>query len=252
MLGVSYGQLLLLIGAVVAFTGPKDFPRVSRLAGRMAGRAIGYVQLARGQFDVIMHQSQAQQVHKELKDTMAQLEAIRHEIRTVSFMNPGQLTTRLVDNLDQTTAANDDLQDSSLKASSSFNIQSKAAVSSSIDKYSKATAYASLAESSALNSGPGTSDISDKSGLLAVLPVSAESAGLLPNRKGEFSHFIWPRGTCYTTFILFFTCCKFGSNSIGQVLMTDKCNGISELCLICVMDGFAMREVLLQFKFVLL
>ena len=92
MLGVSYGQLLLLIGAVVAFTGtsiflhvslfvlfihstqyhpcielnqllgPKDFPRVSRLAGRMAGRAIGYVQLARGQFDVIMHQSQAQQV----------------------------------------------------------------------------------------------------------------------------------------------------------------------------------------------
>ncbi|XP_017215890.1 uncharacterized protein LOC108193651 isoform X1 [Daucus carota subsp. sativus] len=208
MLGVSYGQLLLLIGAVVAFTGPKDFPRVSRLAGRMAGRAIGYVQLARGQFDVIMHQSQAQQVHKELKDTMAQLEAIRHEIRTVSFMNPGQLTTRLVDNLDQTTAANestesekvikenisrtttpkpDDLQDSSLKASSSFNIQSKAAVSSSIDKYSKATAYASLAESSALNSGPGTSDISDKSGLLAVLPVSAESAGLLPNRKGSVS-----------------------------------------------------------------
>ncbi|XP_063937627.1 uncharacterized protein LOC108193651 isoform X2 [Daucus carota subsp. sativus] len=203
MLGVSYGQLLLLIGAVVAFTGPKDFPRVSRLAGRMAGRAIGYVQLARGQFDVIMHQSQAQQVHKELKDTMAQLEAIRHEIRTVSFMNPGQLTTRLVDNLDQTTAANESTEsekvikenisrtttpkDSSLKASSSFNIQSKAAVSSSIDKYSKATAYASLAESSALNSGPGTSDISDKSGLLAVLPVSAESAGLLPNRKGSVS-----------------------------------------------------------------
>ncbi|KAL1807547.1 hypothetical protein ACET3Z_024537 [Daucus carota] len=203
MLGVSYGQLLLLIGAVVAFTGPKDFPRVSRLAGRMAGRAIGYVQLARGQFDVIMHQSQAQQVHKELKDTMAQLEAIRHEIRTVSFMNPGQLTTRLVDNLDQTTAANESTEsekvikenisrtttpkDFSLKSSSSFNIQSKAAVSSSIDKYSKATAYASLAESSALNSGPGTSDISDKSGLLAVLPVSAESAGLLPNRKGSVS-----------------------------------------------------------------
>ncbi|KAL1805363.1 uncharacterized protein LOC108199423 isoform X2 [Daucus carota subsp. sativus] len=203
MLGVSYGQLLLLIGAVVAFTGPKDFPRVSRLAGRMAGRAIGYVQLARGQFDVIMHQSQAQQVHKELKDTMAQLEAIRHEIRTVSFMNPGQLTTRLVDNLDQTTAANESTEsekvitenvsrtttpkDSGLKASSSFNIHSKATASSSFDIYSKATAYASLAESSALNSGPGTSDISDKSGLLAVLPVSAESAGLLPNRKGTVS-----------------------------------------------------------------
>ncbi|WOH07495.1 hypothetical protein DCAR_0726925 [Daucus carota subsp. sativus] len=198
MLGVSYGQLLLLIGAVVAFTGPKDFPRVSRLAGRMAGRAIGYVQLARGQFDVIMHQSQAQQVHKELKDTMAQLEAIRHEIRTVSFMNPGQLTTRLVDNLDQTTAANVVLftwgglesteSEKVIKENISRTTTPKvAAVSSSIDKYSKATAYASLAESSALNSGPGTSDISDKSGLLAVLPVSAESAGLLPNRKGSVS-----------------------------------------------------------------
>lgn len=201
MLGVSYGQLLLLIGAVVAFTGPKDFPRVSRIAGRMAGRAIGYVQLARGQFDVIMHQSQAQQVHKELKDTMAQLEAIRHEIRTVSFMNPGQLTTRLVDNLDQTTAANRSAEsvkvteenisrtttpkDSSLTALSSFHIHSKATASSSFDIHRKATAYASLAESSAFNSGSGTSEISDKAGLLSVLPVSAESAGLLPNRKGN-------------------------------------------------------------------
>lgn len=39
------------------------------------------------------------QVHKELQDTMAQLEAIRHEIRSISFMNPGPLTTRLVDNI---------------------------------------------------------------------------------------------------------------------------------------------------------
>ncbi|XP_074379064.1 uncharacterized protein LOC141720518 isoform X2 [Apium graveolens] len=202
MLGVSYGQLLLLIGAVVAFTGPKDFPRVSRIAGRMAGRAIGYVQLARGQFDVIMHQSQAQQVHKELKETMAQLEAIRHEIRTVSFMNPGQLTTRLVDNLDKTTAAKGSTEpekvteenvsrttpkDSRLTASSSFHINSKATTSSSFEIHSKATAYASLAESSAFNSGSGTSEISGDSGLLSIIPVSAESAGLLPKRKGNVS-----------------------------------------------------------------
>lgn len=38
-------------------------------------------------------------MHKELQDTMAQLEAIRHEIRSVSFMNPGLVTTRLVDNI---------------------------------------------------------------------------------------------------------------------------------------------------------
>jgi len=42
--------------------GPKDLPIISRTAGRLAGRAIGYVQLARGQFDNVMQQSQARQV----------------------------------------------------------------------------------------------------------------------------------------------------------------------------------------------
>lgn len=44
-------------------------------------------------------------VHKELQDTIAQLEAIKHEIRTISFMNPGPLTTRLVDNINNIPAA---------------------------------------------------------------------------------------------------------------------------------------------------
>lgn len=43
-------------------TGPKDLPVIARTAGRFAGRAIAYVQLARGQFDSVMQQSQARQV----------------------------------------------------------------------------------------------------------------------------------------------------------------------------------------------
>ena len=42
--------------------GPKDLPMIARTAGRLAGRAIGYVQLARGQFENVMQQSQARQV----------------------------------------------------------------------------------------------------------------------------------------------------------------------------------------------
>lgn len=38
------------------------------------------------------------QVHKELQDTLAQIDAIRHEIRSISILNPGPLTQRLVDN----------------------------------------------------------------------------------------------------------------------------------------------------------
>lgn len=35
---------------------------IARTAGRLAGRAIGYVQMARGQFESVMQQSQARQV----------------------------------------------------------------------------------------------------------------------------------------------------------------------------------------------
>ena len=44
------------------YLGPKDLPIIARTAGRLAGKAIGYVQLARGQFDNVMQQSQARQV----------------------------------------------------------------------------------------------------------------------------------------------------------------------------------------------
>lgn len=55
--------------------------------------------------------------------------------------------------------------------------------------HSQATAYAKLAESAALNSGLTKSsevidELTDESGLM-VLPVSAESTGLLPDRKGN-------------------------------------------------------------------
>lgn len=42
--------------------GTKDLPKIARTAGRLAGRAIGYVQLARGQFETVMQQSQASKV----------------------------------------------------------------------------------------------------------------------------------------------------------------------------------------------
>ncbi|TXG72193.1 hypothetical protein EZV62_000772 [Acer yangbiense] len=70
MLGISYGELFPIIGATAALVGPKDLPMIARTAGRLAGRAIGYVQLARGQFDNVMQQSQARQVQKELQDAM--------------------------------------------------------------------------------------------------------------------------------------------------------------------------------------
>lgn len=190
MLGISYGELFLIIGATAALIGPKDLPIIARTAGRLAGRAIGYVQVARGQFDSIMQQSQARQVHKELQDTISQLEAIRHEIRTISFMNPGPLTRSLVENAVNTSPTNDETglgkadKESISPIPTAKDYASRASASSGM--HSQATAYAKLAESKSLNPASVNNEVlnelTDAAGL-TILPVSAENAGLLPNRK---------------------------------------------------------------------
>lgn len=194
MLGLSYGELFLIIGATAALIGPKDLPRIARVAGSLAGRSIGYVQMARGQFDNVMQQSQAKQVHKELQDTIAQLEAIRHEIRTISFVNPGPLTRKLVDNVTQIPDTNgntdpEKLTDNALPTATLKVYNATASPTSPLSNmHSQATAYAKLAESAALRSEPTNneviSELTDESGL-TVLPVSAQDTGLLPNRTAD-------------------------------------------------------------------
>ncbi|KAJ7954794.1 sec-independent protein translocase protein TatB-like [Quillaja saponaria] len=191
MLGISYGELFLLIGATAALVGPKDLPVIARTAGRLAGRAIGYVQLARGQFENVMQQSQARQVHKELQDTMAQIEAIRYEIRSISLMNPGPMTRKLMDNPQESICNGNNSSEKSeeeLKSTNATMKNSYKGTSDSINLHNKAIGYAKLSESeavrsSSLQSSAVKENLKDESGLLTVLPVSAESTGLLPNRK---------------------------------------------------------------------
>ncbi|CAH9075750.1 unnamed protein product [Cuscuta epithymum] len=197
MLGFSYRELFLLLGATAALIGPKDLPVIARTAGRLSGRAIGYVQMARGQFESVMQQTQARQVHKELQDTIAQLEAIRHEIRTISFVNPGPLTTRLVDNIKNhppTAGAGTSMENGPEKSESKGTTISNTPKdcnfkpSTSSDMNSQATAYAKLAEITLsrpkYENCEALNEVPDKSGNL-VLPVTAKSAGLLPDHTAE-------------------------------------------------------------------
>lgn len=190
MLGFSFGEIFLLLGATAAVIGPKDLPMISRTAGRLAGRAVGYVQLARGQFDSVMQRSQVNQVHKELQETMAQLEAIRHEIGSISFINPGP-STRRHDNLDRSSISNDDRKPEYAGVNNSISSHTKDSTSlpsKSLNMQSQATAYASLAQAPSVKNGSSanSTEVEDvKVGLqLIVMPVSAENTGLLPNREG--------------------------------------------------------------------
>ncbi|XWS53880.1 hypothetical protein CRYUN_Cryun10bG0038200 [Craigia yunnanensis] len=195
MFGISYGELFLLIGATAALVGTKDLPKIARTAGSLAGRSIGYVQLARGQFDNVMQQSQARQVHKELQDTMAQLNAIRYEIRSLSLMNPGPMTRRLMESPPEPVSDSNGIfpteiceeeKNSTDTVKKDYNLKSLA----STDLHSQATVYARLAESEAVKAGSARCSVEDENpnyelGGFSILPVSAESAGFLPDRKGH-------------------------------------------------------------------
>ncbi|AQK58767.1 hypothetical protein ZEAMMB73_Zm00001d053104 [Zea mays] len=90
MLGFSTGQLLVVLGACSVMMKPSDMVKIARTAGRMTGRAVGRLIVARRQLDEILGQSAATQVHKELKDAMTQLDSIRYEVQNLSRLSPGQ------------------------------------------------------------------------------------------------------------------------------------------------------------------
>ncbi|CAL5185691.1 unnamed protein product [Lathyrus oleraceus] len=158
----------------------------------MAGRAIAYVQLARGHLGFVIQQ--ARQLHNELRDMMAQVDAIQHEVRSLSFINPGPLTRRL-DNLDQPSILNGGYANNRIPEGAGVNLSissltkdSTPLPSNSFNMQSKATTYARLAEAPSIKNGSLASSAEVekiKDGLqLIVMPVSAESTGLLPNRGG--------------------------------------------------------------------
>ncbi|XP_020241903.1 uncharacterized protein LOC109820209 isoform X2 [Asparagus officinalis] len=192
MLGISYG---LIVGATAALIGPKDLPVIARTAGRLVGRAIGYVQMARGQFDNVMQHSQASKVHKELQDTMAQLEAIRYEIRSISIMSPAPFTRRMEaaagDPPSNNSSSDNRMPNGEIKPTINVpkSFSSTDTVSSRL--HSQAATYARIAEalnvkSRFVESDQGGRKLDDeRDGLLAVLPVSAENAGFLPKCDGE-------------------------------------------------------------------
>lgn len=195
MLGLSYGELFFLIGATAVLIGPKDLPKIARMAGRFSGRAIGYVQMTRGHLDSVMQQSQANQVHKELQDAIAQLEAIRYEVRSLSLMNPGRTTQRLMDETKATISSNVtetiEKDDEKLQATTTSKISKefKSNSSSFMNIHDEAVTYGKLAESPSIKSAfstlGGEKEKLESDPILNILPISAQSAGLLPKQKDD-------------------------------------------------------------------
>lgn len=215
--GFSWGEVALILGASAALFGPKDIVIIGRAAGRLTGKAVGYIQNARGHIAPIMHKSEINTVHKELRETMAQLEAIRHEMRTgISIMSPGPMTSRVLDSalessgkehrpsLDQLASVThpisgptrqvsptqivlqmENLQAASKQDRSTGIVTPASTVSAfSSTKGTPVNLASSIQAPSKLSDGiVGKTSVQE----LVVLPISAVEAGLLPSKQEPIS-----------------------------------------------------------------
>ena len=67
VLGMSYGELFVVIGVGMTLFGTQDLPKAGRMAGRLAGWAAGYMLKARGHFQRLAGDTQLVEMHKELQ-----------------------------------------------------------------------------------------------------------------------------------------------------------------------------------------
>ncbi|CAD6256745.1 unnamed protein product [Miscanthus lutarioriparius] len=215
MLGFSTGQLLVILGACSVMMKPSDMVKIARTAGRMTGRAVGRLIVARRQLNEILGQSAATQVNKELKEAMTQLDSIRYEVQNLSRLTPGQFMMK------QHNTGTSDSSDGSATKQEEFRQEIRSIIRDEIKNFvsttearkhevadepttlkstdmkmansgltnlhSQAMTYARLSEAPGLKMGSSLSgnyqeQFKESNGLLNVLPISAESAGLLPSR----------------------------------------------------------------------
>ncbi|PNT63475.1 hypothetical protein BRADI_4g16467v3 [Brachypodium distachyon] len=243
MLGVSTGQLLVILGACSVMMKPSDMIKMARVAGRMTGRAVGRLMLYRRQMDDIFEQTAAKKINTELQDAMSKLQSIGYEVQNLSRLTPGQFIKRqhnsaeglaeagsydgsaskpeefrdqirsmirdeiesfcrknpepfmtMLNNPDRTQnsastaeATKFDVADRSTKGTSK---DMESTNTGSTDLHTQAMMYARLSESPGIKMSSSTSvsygeKFEESNGLLNILPISAESAGLLPKRTDE-------------------------------------------------------------------
>lgn len=81
---IEQGIFALFVGAL--FVKPHELPRLARQAGRIAGRAATKLQRIRRDISDYVDKNEMSSVHEELQDTVAQLDKIRRDVKSVSSL----------------------------------------------------------------------------------------------------------------------------------------------------------------------
>ncbi|KAG8089999.1 hypothetical protein GUJ93_ZPchr0011g28262 [Zizania palustris] len=155
-----------------------------------------------GQFITKQHEAGMAEAGKDdtIDGSAPNLEELRHQIRRMirdemgSFCrsNPDQFNRRLdnPDTIENSINIVEAREDVAVIPATSPSKDMKSANTGSTNVHSQATLYARLTESpgiksSSMSGSYGQQQFEERNGLLNVLPVSAESAGLLPHRSDK-------------------------------------------------------------------
>eukprot|EP00891_Asterochloris_glomerata_P009686 jgi/Astpho2/9686/Aster-x0865 len=96
-MGISYMELLVILGVGSLMLGPKDLPKLGRYAGLATGRAAAYATAARNRFTTFAQEAQITKLHSEMQQSMQQLQAIKAELSgNINFLNPGPAARRVM------------------------------------------------------------------------------------------------------------------------------------------------------------
>mmetsp|Transcript_21419 Transcript_21419/g.59474 ORF Transcript_21419/g.59474 Transcript_21419/m.59474 type:complete len:256 (+) Transcript_21419:256-1023(+) len=89
-MGLSFSELVVILGAGVAILGTKDISRGMRSAGLLAGRAVGFLFQARSAAYKYAQEAQLVELHKEVTHGVQQLDAVRRDLNSGVrfFSNP--------------------------------------------------------------------------------------------------------------------------------------------------------------------
>ncbi|CAK0785402.1 hypothetical protein CVIRNUC_008611 [Coccomyxa viridis] len=92
---ISTGEILVILGAAGLLIGPKELPGLARGAGRLTGRAAAFLTRSRAAFLKFSDENEITELHKEMQQSLAQLQQIQYELRSgINVLDPGPLARK--------------------------------------------------------------------------------------------------------------------------------------------------------------
>ena len=81
-LGMSMGEILVVLGTGVVILGREELTTIARVAGRYSGRAVRLIRTTRASVDAFSKRNDLAELQTEMRTTLNQIQALQRELET--------------------------------------------------------------------------------------------------------------------------------------------------------------------------